>query len=244
MGCIEEDDEKEKDELKDTNNDKIIDLDLNVISDTNHNLDKTSHHVAHPNEQTQFLLLLQNTGNITETFQMQTIDPGTGWKCILNGVEGNMDNNKLQIIPGGSEALILTVKVPASGTVTFQIIAQSLENSAIYSSVEVSVKVKDLGNVTSKMGSNVNVYYTLIDRGTDDEFDENVWRFNQAGEYPFTIGDGTIQGFINISLGMREGETRVWLLPEEDCYGSDPEDWKPDGPLIFEVTMLDLDYVH
>jgi hypothetical protein len=257
MGCVEEGDDEQEEDNDDNNkkddnngsdnngNNTTLDpeFDLTVISNTAHTPEKTSSHIAHPNEQTQFLFLLKNTGDVGGTYQMDMNGPESGWKYYLDGVEGNLDqDNKLQIIQKGSEAMILTVKVPNIGSTRIEITARSIEHPSQTSTVEVKVKVNDLGNETSEMGNQVKVYYTLVDRGTDGDYNENVWRWNQAGEFPFTIGEGTIQGFVDISLGMREGETRVWLLPEDACYGSDPQDGKPDGPLIFEVTMLDLNY--
>ncbi len=243
MGCIKEE-ERKKDDSGGINFDIKIDYDfvLNVISDESLRPEKISHHIAHQNEQTQFLLLLKNNGFETGTFKFHTMEPEAGWEYILDGFEDNLDNdNKIQIISGGSEFIILTVKVPETGSVTFRLGAQLLENKSQTSSVEVRVIARDLGNETAKMGNQVLVDYTLADRGTDAMYNENVWAYNQGGEFPFTVGEGVIPGFTKMATGMKEDETRVWLLSEDDCYGSDPYDGKPDGPLVFEMTMLDLD---
>ncbi len=244
-GCIYE----ERSEKEEGNNETTFryGVELEVISDEDHKFGKTSYHKAHPNELTQFLLLVTNMGNTTDTIKLQISVPPAGWVCELD--EGDLSgsnkldsDNNIRISANGSEVLRLTVLVPAKAgdSITCQITAISTGDTSKESSIECRTQIYDLGNETSKSGDNVKVHYTLVDRGTDEGFNENVWSYNQAGVYPLTIGEGGIPGFSQMAEGMREGETRVWKIPGELCYGSDPNDHKPDGPLVYEMTMLEL----
>lgn len=244
-GCIYE----ERSEKEEGNNETTFGygVDLEVISDEDHKFGKTSYHKAHPNEQTQFLLLVTNTGNTTDTIKLQISPlPAADWSYELDegDVTGNgkLDNNTIKIPANGSEVLRLTVLVPGQvvDSLTTQVTAISTGDTSQTSTIECRTQIYDLGNETTKSGDNVRVYYTLVDRGTDEDFNENLWRYNQAGEFPFTIGEGVIEGFSHMAEGMREGETKVWKIPGELCYGSDPDDYRPDGPLVYEMTMLEL----
>jgi hypothetical protein len=215
---------------------------LEVISDTTHQFDTSSFHKAHPNEKTQFLLLLTNTGNSIDTFNIQLSTAPGGWSYSLSSNENKLDSsNNIRITAGGAEVIILNVNVPESGSVSTSVTAYSMKDTTQKSTIDVRTQVQELSEETANIRDNVNVYYTLVDRGTDGEYNKNVWAWNQANEFPFTIGEGVIPGFTNMATGMREGETKVEILEVAECYGDNPSDGKPDGPLAYEMTMLDLD---
>ncbi len=254
-GCIYEErsekkEEEPEEEPEEGNNETTFKygVKLEVISDVDHIFGKTSSHKSHPNELTQFLLLVTNTGNTTDTIKLQTPPlPAADWYYELDEGDdigsGKLDNdNNIIITAKSSEVLRLTVLVPeqVGASITAQVTAISTGDTSQKSTIECRTQIFDLGNETSKSGDKVNVYYTLVDRGTDAGFNESVWSYNQANEFPFMIGEGVVAGFSQMAEGMREGETQVWKFPEELCYGSDPNDGKPDGPLVFEMTMLDL----
>lgn len=223
----------------------IYGVKLEVISDETHTFKTSSFHRAHPNENTQYLLLVTNTGNSVDTINLQLSPAPTGWGYLLVGHEDKLDssNNNIRIPAGGAEVLILTVNVPNTGSITSQITAYSTKDTTQKSTIDVRTQVQDGGfsEEISQNGDNVKVYYTLVDRGTDGDYNKNKWAWNQANEFPFTIGVGVIDGFSIMAEGLREGETRVEILPVELCYGDNPTDTKPDGPLAYEMTMLDLD---
>ena len=235
----------EEDDDEDVPPEAIYGVKLEVISDTSHTFDTSSFHIAHPNENSQFLLLLTNTGNSKDTINLQLSPAPAGWGYSLIGHENKLDpsNNNMQIPAGGAEVLILTVNVPGTGSISTQITAYSTKDTTQKSTIDVRTQVQDggLSEETAERGDPVKVYYTLVDRGTDGEYNKNRWAWNQANEFPFTIGEGVIEGFSYMAEGMREGETRVEILSADLCYGNSQSDGKPDGPLAYEMTMLDVD---
>jgi len=232
----------EEEDEEDTPPEPVYGVKLEVISEMTHQFGTSSAHDAHPNENTQYLLLVTNTGNSVDTFNIQLSPAPTGWGYLLVSNEEKLDSsNNIRIVAGGAEVLILTVNVPGSGSISTQATAYSTKDTTQKSTVDVRTLVKDLGEETAQRRDSVKVYYTLVDRGTDGAYNKNKWAWNQANEFPFTIGEGVIEGFSYMAEGMREGETKVEILPTDLCYGVNYEDGKPDGPLAYEMTMLDLD---
>lgn len=233
---LEEEDEDE------TPPEPVYGVKLEVISETTHQFDTSSAHDAHPNENTQYLLLVSNTGNNRDTINMRLSPAPAGWAYLLVSNEDKLDSShNIQITAGGAEVLVLTVNVPGSGSISTQVTAYSTKDTTKKATVDVRTLVKDLGDETAERRDAVKVYYTLIDRGTDDNYKPNKWVWNQANEFPFTIGEGVIEGFSVMAEGMREGETKVEILPADLCYGNSQSDGKPDGPLAYEMYMMDLD---
>ena len=226
---------------------------LEVINQDSHNFGTTSNHIAHMGELTQYLLLVSNTGTGTDKINIQFSDPPVGWVVELEVVDLSGSNkrdsdNNIRIIAKGSEVLRMTVLVPEQegNSITTQVTASSTGDTSKESTIECRTQIFDLGDGTSKSGDKVKVHYTLVDRGTDAEFNKNVWKFNQEGEYPppgneFIIGTGVIPGFSELAENMRKDQTKVWKIPVEKCYGIDETDTKPDGALMYEMVMLDLD---
>jgi hypothetical protein len=233
-----EDDDENGEEITET----IYGVKLEVISDQSHNFETSSFHRAHPNENTQFLLLVTNTGNTVDNFNIQLSNAPSGWNYLLVANENKLDSsNNIRIPNGGAEVLILTVNAPDSGSLSTQVTAYSLKDTTQKSTIEVRTQVQTLSDEMAQTRDNVKVYYTLVDRGTDADYNKNKWAWNQASEFPFTIGEGVIEGFSYMAEGMREGETKVEILPTELCYGENSQDGKPDGPLVYEMYMMDLD---
>lgn len=221
---------------------------LEVINDETHNFGASSYHKAHMGVSTQYLLLVSNTGTGTDTINIQYSEPLAGWVIELDDGDyiggGKLDSdNNIRISAKGSEVLRMTVLVPEQegNTISTLVTASSKGDTSKESTVECRTQIFDLGDETSKSGDRVEVYYTLVDRGVDSGFNSKLWVFNQANSFPFTIGEGVIPGFSEMAENMRKDETKVWKIPVDLCYGNDKTDTKPDGALMYEMVMLDLD---
>ena len=90
------------------------------------------------------------------------------------------------------------------------------------------------------VGRNVTVNYTLWlwdSLGTG-----NKGSRLQAGTFPFTVGQGVIQGFSQGKIGMRVGGLRRVVVPPSLGYGSagSPPDVPGNATLIFEIELLSV----
>lgn len=90
------------------------------------------------------------------------------------------------------------------------------------------------------IGRSVNVNYSLWlwdSLGTD-----NKGSRIQAGTFPFTVGQGVIQGFSQGTIGMRVGGLRRVVVPPSLGYGSagSPPDIPGNATLIFEIELLSV----
>jgi len=89
------------------------------------------------------------------------------------------------------------------------------------------------------VGRNVTVNYTLWlwdSLGTD-----NKGSRLQAGTFPFTVGQGVIQGFSQGTIGMRVGGLRRVVVPPALGYGAAGQGSVPgNATLIFEIELLSV----
>ncbi len=243
----------EENDTEDGDVDASYGVKLEVINHETHNFGASSSHKAHMGLWTQYLLLVTNKGTVTDTIKIQLSDPPAGWAYELDeghkGAPEKLDSsNNIRLASKGAEVLRLKVLVPEQleSSISTQVTAYSMADTSKKSTIDVRTRVANLGDETAEDGDNIKVYYTLVDRGVDDNYNKNVWAFNQANEFPFTIGTGVIEGFSEMAKGMRKGQTKVWKIPVELCYyNPDPKvmetDTKPDGPLMYEMKMMDLD---
>lgn len=187
----------------------------------------------HTTGKVSFLVLVENKGNGKAKFDLDATQP-EGWTVSL-------DSTTLNLKEGQNQVVILKVKssdaVPTDN-VKVRVTATAQDDQSATATVEASVTVDDLGETKSIQGDTVSVYYVLVDRGTDDAFDENKWSLNQHNVFETEAGgQGSIQGFSEALVGMRVGETKSFLIPSEKAYGSNPEDGSPDGDLYYEITL-------
>ena len=206
---------------------------LMVINEVSHNFASNSRHNADRGGNTEFLLLVTNTGTATDTYKMSHTGSTGGWVLTFRETE----SDSVTVKAGGAMVVIVEISVPNDGKGEFTVYSNSIYNSSITASVDLTVDVTDIGTRTAALGDEVQVYYVLVDRGTDNDYNPDKWAYNQRGEFPFTIGEGVIQGFSDMAVGMKEGETKVMRLPVDKAYGSDPDDGRPDGDLIYEMYM-------
>src|SRR6185503_15254705 len=90
------------------------------------------------------------------------------------------------------------------------------------------------------VGRTVNVNYTLWlwdSLGTDNKGSRLA-----AGNFPFVVGQGVIQGFSQGTIGMRVGGLRRVVVPPNLGYGAagSPPDIPGNATLIFEIELLSV----
>ncbi|HUQ86511.1 MAG TPA: FKBP-type peptidyl-prolyl cis-trans isomerase [Vicinamibacterales bacterium] len=91
------------------------------------------------------------------------------------------------------------------------------------------------------LGRNVTVNYSgwvWDSLGTDNKGS----RFD-AGTFPFTVGQGVIQGFSQGTIGMRVGGLRRVVVPPSLGYGANPpagSGIRPNETLIFEIELVSV----
>jgi hypothetical protein len=184
------------------------------------------------------VLIVNNTGNETETVELQVLDDGT---ARLEREEVRLDPGEMITViiyfgaPGFSERFRVMADVPEAPTsVNSTITLQLVDTSRV-------------GPVTHE-GDKVMVEYVLHD------LDGNQL---DAGTLPATAGEryvgpaqqlGYITGFYMGLLGMRKpalgglggpGETKTIKVPPELAYGTDPNGSGLEGvTLIFTLTLI------
>lgn len=207
---------------------------LQVISDTSHNFDKSSTHYSDIGGKTDFLLLVTNRGEATDTVSLKSSGGGTGMSLSFN-------EEQIPVKKEGAMVAIATITTTQSGFGRFTITATSINDVIAKDSVIVNVNAEDLADRQAQYGDEVSVYYVLVDRGTDAAFNPDKWAYNQDGPFQeFIIGQGVITGFSEMAAGMKVGETHVAIIPADKAYGNNPGDSRPDGDLVYEMLMMEI----
>ena len=140
-----------------------------------------------------------------------------------------------------------TEQPAAAGTVTIDSDAGTTWEQAVQDSVDESGAISNLIVDTVQAGSGdpveegdtVRVHYVgTLPNG--QEFDNSRTR----GEpFTFTVGDGqVIEGWEEGVLGMREGGTRILVIPPDMAYGSRGQGpIPPNATLVFSVELLEIE---
>ena len=153
-----------------------------------------------------------------------------------------MSKDFVALDPDQTDIIILKVRpgdaVDPGETVTVTVRAIQQEDEAVWDKVEAEVTAEDLGDAVAVTNDLLSLQYVLVDRGVDDAYDKNTWVVSQTSwdAQPFEA----IPGFASAMVGMREGETKSFLIPDAEAYGSDKTDGKPDGDLYYELTLLEI----
>ncbi len=215
----------------------IADVEIKVETKTDgdgsHSPFDYSMHKVDPSRGTQYLLLIKNKGEEKDSFRL-TADNPSGWSVTFEG--GNVMTD---MSPGYWDYKIMTIKVTDSSDSyrDIKITATSLSDPLVKDSIITKNTVEslppgeaDLNNDPAKVDYNL-VYYG---GGTSGE---KGWYHNQGSEFEAT---NVIQGFKEAIKGMRVGQTKVIEVPPEKGYGPDDEKHVGGRPLVFEITMLDV----
>jgi len=219
--------------------DEIYGVSLKIVTkqggDGNHKPYDYSIHKVDPSLGTDYLLLIKNRGNAVDSFRF-TSDAPSDWIVDFHG------GNELPDVPAGEwHYKALTIRVnTGSGDVSrdIKITVTSRSDSSKYATVTTKNTVVALAPEEADLNKyNAKVDYNLVYYGGGKEDNQNGWYHNQGSEFE---ASSVIEGFEDAVLGMRVGQTKVVEVPPEKGYG--PEDEKHVGgrPLIFEITMLDV----
>jgi len=229
----------------------------------------TNNHNTEPGYDTDFVLVVENTGSITDTFDIGVKRNDGGFTITIEeGYESvTIDKNM-------SKPVLINVKTSASssGLLSSTIEVKSVGDGS--QSVDIVLYVNTdyaFGNQTS-IGDTVNAHYAGILASNGQLFDssmESVWDnydyfmegttsanrhtdslqarnvgCNAEGD-PSEYCEGSRQmilGFDQGMLGMYEGQTLAVRIPAVDAYGIDPNEHSLGGEdLIFSIRIVSVE---
>jgi len=227
--------------LETTDDDNIYGVTLKILSkdggDGSHEPYEYSLHKVDPSVGTQYLLLVKNRGNAKDSFTMSSNAP-SGWTVQFEG------GNDVSDVPKGEWTYkAITVRVSAGTSENYQeikITASSKADPTKQASVITKNTVEALPPGTADLDNHpANVDYNFVYYGGGSEKNENGWYHNQGG--PFEAqDDSVIVGFEEAIKGMKEGQTKVVEIPPEKGYGPDDPKHVGGRPLVFEITIIDM----
>ncbi len=238
MGCLDGTDSPTSSDDENEETEKIYGVSFLVCTKAgglgSHKPYTSSIHNVDPSLGTDYLLLVKNGGNVTDTFRFSS-DAPSDWRVDFHG------GNELPDIPAGEwhyKALSIRVNTDSSDVSRdIKITATSKSDSSKYASVTTKNTVVALDPEQADLDMHpAKVDYNLVYYGGGTDVGEEGWYFNQGCEFE---ASSVIEGFKEAVKGMRVGQTKVVETPPEKAYG--PNDPKHVGgrPLVFEITMLD-----
>ena len=230
----------------------------------------TDNHKTQPGYDTDFVIIIQNTGSITDTFDISVKSNDGGFTI---DIEDNFES--VVIASGKKKPVIVNVDTSESSTglLYAYIEIKSRGDSSQISDVKLNVDTDyTFGNQTS-IGNSVSVHYAGILASNAKLFDssmEYIWdnymhrrdgvtsqnrhtatlNANNIGcdgqGYPTEdceSGRGMIKGFDDKMVGMYEGQTLSVRIPAKDAYGeagTSSSDLAGED-LIFTIEMVSID---
>jgi hypothetical protein len=223
----------------------------------------TNNHDTEPGRDTDFVLIVENTGSITDTFDI-------GVKSNDGGFVITIEEGYESIILAKNKAkpIIINVKTSASATglLYAHLEVKSHGDISQTSNVRLNVTTKEFGNHVTE-GDLISVHYAGILARNANLFDssmEYVWdnyEYRKPGiadsnKHTATLGaclkisaqdcpqshQQMIAGFTEKTKTMYEGQTLSVRIPAKDAYGSDPNQHDLGGEdLIFEIIVVSID---
>ena len=227
----------------------------------------TNNHDTEPGYDTDFVLIVENTGSITDTFDIDVKSNDGGFTITIEeGYESIiLARNKMKPI-------IINVKTSASSTGLLYANLSVRSQGDISQKAEVRLDVNTdhtFGNLSS-VGNSVSVHYTGILARNAQLFDssmEYIWdnyenrksgvtddnrhtdtlsAENIGCDSPSTHEDcngarGMIPGFDAKMVGMYEGQTLAVRIPAKEAYGETGTSDLTGEDLIFEIVIVSID---
>ena len=227
----------------------------------------TNNHNTEPGYDTDFVLIVENTGSITDTF-------GIGVKSNDGGFVITIEEGYESIILAKNKMkpIIINVKTSASATGLLYAHLEVRSQGDISQKAEVRLDVNTdytFGNLSS-VGNSVSVHYAGILAGNAELFDssmEYIWdnyenrksdvtdsnrhtdtlsADNIGCDSPSTHEDcdgsrGMIPGFDAKMVGMYEGQSLAVRIPAKDAYGETGTSELTGEDLIFAIVMVSID---
>ena len=229
----------------------------------------TNDHNAQPGGETDFVLLVKNTGSVTDTFTISiksndggfTIDVEDGFETIM-------------LTKDSRKPLLINVRTSSSAEGLLYAYLEVTSGGDPTKKDEIRMNINtdyDFGNLT-KVGDTVNVHYAGILASNAKLFDssmEYIWDNYQYRRTGVTDSNrhidtlqarnigctnegnpsencngskGMIEGFDNKMIGMYEGQTLAVRIPASQAYGesgSSSSDLAGED-LIFIIEMVDI----
>ncbi len=227
----------------------------------------TNNHNTEPGYDTDFVLIVENTGSITDTF-------GIGVKSNDGGFVITIEEGYESIILAKNKMkpIIINVKTSASATGLLYAHLEVRSQGDISQKTEIRLDVNTdytFGNLSS-VGNSVSVHYAGILAGNAELFDssmEYIWdnyenrksgvtdsnrhtdtlsADNIGCDSPSTHEDcdgsrGMIPGFDAKMVGMYEGQSLAVRIPAKDAYGETGTSELTGEDLIFAIVMVSID---
>ena len=227
----------------------------------------TNNHNTEPGYDTDFVLIMENTGSITDTFDIDVKSNDGGFTITIEeGYESIiLAKNKMKPI-------IINVKTSASSTGLLYANLSVRSQGDISQKAEVRLDVNTdytFGNLSS-VGNSVSVHYAGILARNAELFDssmEYIWdnyenrksgvtddnrhtdtlsAENIGCDSPSTHEDcdgarGMIPGFDAKMVGMYEGQSLAVRIPAKDAYGETGTSDLTGEDLIFEIIIVSID---
>tara|TARA_B100000029_G_scaffold493083_1_gene555186 strand:+ start:803 stop:1711 length:909 start_codon:yes stop_codon:yes gene_type:complete len=216
----------------------------------------TDNHKTEPGHSTDFVIIIKNTGSITDTFDIGVKSNDGGFTIKVE------DNYESVVVEKGKRIpIIVNVKTSESskGSLYSYMEVKSRGDSMQTADIKLNVDTDHkFGNQTS-LGNSVSVHYAgilaanakLFDSSMEYIWDNYMYRkdgvTNQnkhiatlnannigcdAEGYPTSDckgGRGMIKGFDNKMVNMYEGQTLSVRIPAVDAYGAQKDPSEPDG---------------
>ncbi len=229
----------------------------------------TNNHNTEPGQDTDFVLIITNTGSIADTFDIGIKSNDGGFSITIEE-----DYETIVLDKNKRKPIIVNVKTSASasGLLYAHLEIKSRGDGSKTSDVRLDVNSDyEFGNQTS-FGDSVNVHYAGILARNGNLFDssmEYIWDNYDYRNTGVTDGNkhiqtlnaknigcdysgspseectgsrGMIPGFDEKMVGMYEGQSLVVRIPAKDAYGEDPDGHNLGGEdLIFEILMVGID---
>ena len=227
----------------------------------------TNNHNTEPGYDTDFVLIVENTGSITDTFGIGVKSNDGGFVITIEEEYESIILAKNKIKP-----IIVNVKTSASATGLLYAHLEVRSQGDISQNTEIRLDVNTdytFGNM-STVGNSVSVHYAGILARNAELFDssmEYIWdnyenrksgvtdnnrhtdtisADNIGCDSPSTHEDcdgsrGMIPGFDAKMVGMYEGQSLAVRIPAKDAYGETGTSDLTGEDLIFAIVMISID---
>ena len=227
----------------------------------------TNNHNTEPGYDTDFVLIVENTGSITDTFDIGVKSNDGGFVITIEEGYESIILAKNKIKP-----ILINVKTSASATGLLYAHLEVRSQGDISQKTEIRLDVNTdytFGNLSS-VGNSVSVHYAGILAENAELFDssmEDIWdnyenrksgvtdsnrhtdalsADNIGCDSPSTHEDcdgsrGMIPGFDAKMVGMYEGQSLAVRIPAKDAYGETGTSDLTGEDLIFEIVIVSID---
>ena len=227
----------------------------------------TNNHDTEPGYDSDFVLIVENTGSITDTFDIGVKSNDGGFVITIEEGYESIILAKNKIKP-----ILINVKTSASATGLLYAHLEVSSQGDISQKTEIRLDVNTdytFGNLSS-VGNSVSVHYAGILAENAELFDssmEYIWdnyenrksgvtdsnrhtdalsADNIGCDSPNTHEDcdgsrGMIPGFDAKMVGMYEGQSLAVRIPAKDAYGETGTSELTGEDLIFAIVMVSID---